>query len=721
MDGRQRIRTRLAALGFVSLLGQVVLLRELLVASFGSELVAILGLGVWMLGTAAGAFLGGRKEALDRLLGSGLVLLGGLLVIGMGAARLHRLWLPGTPGAFLAPGAQALLLAATLLPASMLSGWLFQAAVRCGRAEGLGLAEGYGTECLGGLGGGLLATFLPALGIGNAGLGLLALSGGLLGAYPPRKRWAGWGSLLLVLGSTWIGAGPLDRLLGRGAEPGSRASVETPYGRTTLRERDGQRSVFVNGALAFESEGTTAEEFVHPAAVRVETPRRVLVLGGLAEGLVQEVLKHGPDRVLGIEMDARALALALEGAPEGTREALAHPAVQVCTGDPRRQVEDSQETFDLILSALPEPDSGQSNRFYTQEFFLACRGRLSPGGVLALRLRMAENHWTPLQLQRGASVWKALAGLFPQVRILPGSETVMVASAPNANPDPTLDELLGRWRGRGIEARLVGPPYLRYRFGNDRGPRLEAAFMQAQVQPNQDRRPVCHPLTLALWVARFDPDMAPAVAGMGPRLSSGAPRGILLAVAVVAGGFGIARRHRRLRTALLAALGGFLGMGLEAVVLLGFQARHGALYQDLGLVLAAFMGGLAAGSRAAERVFAVREASSGRRTSFPGIVLALALGFLALVVAGLLTHPAWISLGLASGLLLLGGGLSGALLAWAAREVAPGCDAGLWYGADVLGGFLAAMLVGIGFAPILGLPGTALLFGVVALGGLLLV
>jgi spermidine synthase len=40
---------------------------------------------------------------------------------------------------------------------------------------------------------------------------------------------------------------------------------------------------------------------------------------------------------------------------------------------------------------MPEPASGQSNRFYTKEFFEQCAGKLNSGGVTALRLRSAEN------------------------------------------------------------------------------------------------------------------------------------------------------------------------------------------------------------------------------------------------------------------------------------------------------------------------------------------
>ena len=58
----------LLALGALSLLAQVVLLRELSVALYGSELLYVLALGTWLLWTASGATLGRIVAPRPRLL-----------------------------------------------------------------------------------------------------------------------------------------------------------------------------------------------------------------------------------------------------------------------------------------------------------------------------------------------------------------------------------------------------------------------------------------------------------------------------------------------------------------------------------------------------------------------------------------------------------------------------------------------------------------------------
>ena len=52
----------LIVIGLVSILGQVTILRELSVAFYGIELVYILAIGLWLLGTAVGAMIGYRRR-----------------------------------------------------------------------------------------------------------------------------------------------------------------------------------------------------------------------------------------------------------------------------------------------------------------------------------------------------------------------------------------------------------------------------------------------------------------------------------------------------------------------------------------------------------------------------------------------------------------------------------------------------------------------------------
>lgn len=141
-------------------------------------------------------------------------------------------------------------------------------------------------------------------------------------------------------------------------------------------------------------------------------------------------------------------------------------------------------------------------------------------------------------------------------------------------------------------------------------------------------------------------------------------------------------------------------MVLECALLLGYQTHAGVLYRDLGILMTAFMAGLASGAAAVART----GSSTAKR-------LATVVAFVAVALASAL----WLSAGspgglpAASALLLALGFLVAAIVAHAAlfRRPDPLHVVAPVYAADLLGGAAGSLLAGLVLIPILGLPGTA--------------
>jgi hypothetical protein len=219
------------------------------------------------------------------------------------------------------------------------------------------------------------------------------------------------------------------------------------------------------------------------------------------------------------------------------------------------------------------------------------------------------------------------------------------------------------------------------------------------VPANTDAHPICHPLTLGLWLSRFMPSLGSrSLLPSQAQLASG-----LLALGLLAGtGMLLARSSARGRALALAAISGTSGMLLQGALLLAFQARHGVLYGDLGLVLTLFMLGLAAGAFLP-------------RLGVRPVTCALAL--VALAAAPAVAQPARLAWGPAALLLGLSGLASGALFGVAGRTL-PG-EGGSLYGADLAGGCLGALCAGL-LLPFTGLAAGPILVAILALGATLL-
>jgi spermidine synthase len=489
--------------------------------------------------------------------------------------------------------------------------------------------------------------------------------------------------------------------------PGLLVTRDSPYGRITATVLAGQVSVFTNDALAFETGGTEAELFAHLTALQHPEPRRILVLGGGWDGTLRELLRHRPVRIDAVVLDLDPIALLRRYLPVDIRASLNDPAVQLTRADPRRFLKNSGFAWDLILVDMPEPSSGETNRFYTREFFAQCAARLHPGGIVALRLPTAENLWTPQTTRRTASVYHALASVFPEVLTLPGAMTVMTASTAPLPRSPKI--LTDRLRERGLQTRLVSPPYIRYLFMNDRFADVGKRLKEAAVPANTDIRPVCYPFAVMSWLTRFFPKLALAeLPGFGTegkgfgKIGWGVGLGIGLALLFLG-----SRLRPNWQRGLLAAVAGFLGIVSEAVLILAYQAKEGVLYQDIGLLLAAFMAGLALGAPVLRDLIL----GTGVKKKWVrgwGLALLAGFGILDFAAIGTVTGGAAGGLLLTAALLAATGFQVGGLFAYA----------GLWgvrdqkkvigplYAADLIGGCLGAILGSLALIPIFGLAGT---------------
>jgi spermidine synthase len=713
---------RLFLVGVLSLLCQIVLLRELNVAFYGVELAFAVALAAWMVGSAAGAAVLPRRAPATRGRLSWLIAIAALVLpVEVVISRASRLVLGGVPGAFLPIEHQALTLAAAVLPPSLLLGLAFRLAAELSRANGRTLAWAYALESAGACAGAAIAAVAFVFGVRTFTLAILTagiVPAALLATAGRRLVLAGRASrvarsvsrlrnpviLLAVLAATAAAAFVAPRIdvrMTAWSHPSVVDSLDSPYARITATSDGSQTALFADDVLVYESEAAQQEELAHVAALQHPAPRRMLQLGGSVEGLDRELRKHRPERLVLVEQDRTFYELAARY--------LRLPS-EVVFDDPRDFLRRSA-AFDVIVVATPQPTSGQSNRFYTAEFFEECRAHLAAGGVLAFKLDVPENVVTALPALRAASILAAARTAFRFLEVLPGASAIAVASG---DPLPaTAGVLVDRLTARGLSTRVVTPAYLRYLYANDRREGL-TRLRDAGAAPNADARPVCYQLAALTWVTKFYPGLlavSPIIADLSPdvgrhadtRSANALYTGGVAAALVVAAGFAIARRLRRTRAVLLASVAGLSGMLLETVLLLSYQARSGALFERVGVLLTAFMAGLAAGAWAVGRLMSRRRRPGTARAATAALLAAsAAVGGLtgALVVANV-----GMGLMLASLLLFAAGSLVAGIFACAGAMAASdaGDAAGRLYGADLVGGAAGSLVAGLVLVPFAGL------------------
>lgn len=748
---RWQDRAFFVAIGLTATIGQLILMRDLVALFYGNELLYGLVLGTWMAWVAAGAWGLGRLPVFGRPgpgRAVGLAVLGLALPAILAAARAGRTLMAVTPGALVEFGPLLAAVALLLAPICLLSGALFTMGVRLAGPEGLGAGRAYVWESIGAVAGGALFSFALIRWLDPWQTALLVAAADLTtaaGLWPwacgggertvaarPGPAWRFAPLLLLVLVPAALLLGPsLNWATLRWQWRDLVFAADSLYGRLAVEARGEQRIFYTDGLLAFETQGTTPEEVVHLPLLMHPSPSRVLLVGGGVAGNLREALKHPADRITYVELDPLLIRAAHAYLPPDQAAVLGDPRVRLITTDGRLYVKTTADAYDVVLLDLPEPVTGALNRFYTAEFFREVRAILQPGGILALTLPSAENYWSPELAQRNASIDRTLAAVYPHLLVLPGERNIFLASdQPLASAPGVLAARLGE---RGVQTRWVTPAYIEYLFTTDRFAAVRRALDTASgVRLNRDLYPISYYYAQALWAAMIYPDLRRAFAS-AELLSFwwlAVPFALLAA---------LARWRRPWRMAVTVACAGFGGMLFEVVILFAFQVVHGYLYAEVSLIVTAYMAGLVLGGGAANR-WLDRAARRGRalaqaqgRRAMAGALAGTALGgglFPLLLSAGIrLPAPTFPLLALIAGCLggaifplavamRLAGQATAELPAGRGRGPGPtseGLVAGGLYGADLLGGCLAALLGATLLVPVLGIPQTC---AAIALAGL---
>ncbi len=692
--------------GVLALLGQVVLLRELLVAGFGVEVLYILGLATWLLWTALGTGAAALSSSFSPHLYRPLLILAGTAIpISVVFVRYAHGLFGGVPGAYLALGQQLVLVLLALLLPGMLLGFLFRLAAGRFVAAGGTLGRAYAWESLGSVIGGLASTLLLAFHVTNYTQALLCMLVAGLAVMPRLKRSR---CCVLPLASVWLIltvlalaiAPQTDRVLTGRTFPDLIAGYDSPYGRISITKRAGQTVVFVNNTLAYESESVEAEPLVHLAALTLnESPQRVLLLGGGVNGLLAEVLATQPVHTDYVDIDRMLLEDIRPVLPVELAEAFDHPAVTTHVGDPRRFLHRSAETYDLIISGMPPPTSLQTNRYYTVEFMRQVAAHLEADGTFAFALPSAENYWTPVLAKRNASIYSAMREVFGATRILAGQSELYMGRTRKPFPSPEVQAL--RFEQRVPETRLVTLPYIRYRLTNQRNAIALEKLEAARAPVNADLNPAGYRFALQWWFSKFLPELGFTETGRSEMTRwlwlGGVAVPIMLALLIAR-----RRRSEKGRLLVLAWLAGFLGMLLETVILVYFQVKYGVLFRDIGLLLTGFMAGLALGGWL---MSARLERSAANNLSLHKTGAALGVLLLGGGLAVVFHTQATLGAALWIGAQLLTGLFTAGLFATAAHgfNANAGEHISPLYGADLAGGLMGSVLASLVLIPQFGL------------------
>jgi hypothetical protein len=258
---------------------------------------------------------------------------------------------------------------------------------------------------------------------------------------------------------------------------------------------------------------------------------------------------------------------------------------------------------------------------------------------------------------------------------------------------------VARLENRRIRARIISAKFLRYAYTNDRFGEISRILESGTAPVNTDTRPICYQYTILIWLSKFVPSSILWDFSF-PELSGGRKTFILVVLSLPF--LLLMRSSWSIKRTVLTGMAGFAGMVLETILLLHYQTKHGILFQDIGILLTGFMGGLALGAFAFARM---------QYRISKGFGIALFAGFAGLSAVIGLEISSGSDAGLLEilGLLALTGFFVSGVFAFAGLYAAgdQGEVIAPLYAADMIGGCMGSVLASLVLAPLAGLAGTA--------------
>ena len=187
-------------------------------------------------------------------------------------------------------------------------------------------------------------------------------------------------------------------------------TADSAYQRIVVTQGNAGHRLFLNGNLQFaeRDEYRYHEALVHPAmaafAASPDARRKVAVLGGGDGMALREILKYpGVESVTLVELDP-AMTRLFSTQPALTRlngQALSSPKLKLVHSDAFRWLEQSNESFDVIVVDFPDPTNFSIGKLYTNAFYALLDRRLSASGYAVIQttspLVARKSFWTVVQ------------------------------------------------------------------------------------------------------------------------------------------------------------------------------------------------------------------------------------------------------------------------------------------------------------------------------------
>ena len=345
---------------------------------------------------------------------------------------------------------------------------------------------------------------------------------------------------------------------------------ESRYGRIAVYKDKEQFTLFMDGTPVFSSQNLTmAEETIHYPLSQLDNPQNILIISAEG-GMLEELQKYRPARIDYVELDPEISSVLFRF---GLIKNI--PGLHVIHQDARAYLTKSDEIYDAIIVNLPEPETFQINRFFTDRFFALAKQHLTGSGILSFSVQGFDSYLAEPQRRKISSLYNTVSEHFGHVLLLPGQRIFFLCGN-----RPIRTDIPAFLLEKGIQTSYISGFY----YGdltNERITRLNN-LLDPAAPKNIDESPQLMRLVFSQWFVKFSTSPNLFIAGLT----------ILLFIYMAC--------IKAEEFVLFST--GFTTMGSEILIIFAFQIFFGYVYFQIGLIITVFLAGLLPGAWFGEKL-----------------------------------------------------------------------------------------------------------------------
>jgi len=606
--------------GFGGMVAQTILLRELLVLFSGNEYSIGIIISAWVISEAVGAYIGGKfnKSFNLEILISSVLSFSMIFPAGIYLTRIFKSLLDIPPGIGVGMLSISYCSFIILFPVGMLHGFFFTMACsvynQITGKDKVSAGRVYFYEILGTIAGGAAVSlfFIPFFNSFFVALVIVLMSAisCMFFAKSTDITTLDRKNRLLFLCSSSLSITTCIMMIFNVDNKMHMASIDRQWAKQNVVSY--QNSIYQNIVVVknedqytFFTDGipfvTTpvpdiafVEEFAHLPILAHPKPKNILILGGGAGGVINEILRHPTvEKIDYVEIDPAFLRTIKRFSTSLTETELNNPIVKLHYKDGRIFIRNTKDKFDVILLGLPPPSTLQMNRFYTEEFFTLIKHVLSTDGILVLTMPGSYSYYGKALKELNASIIETLKSASLYVFVLPGEYNIIFASQSDRITGLSPFLLYKALVERKIETRLITLTHLDDRFEKRRQAWFSSSLEDTKIAINRDFSPMGLYYNISYQNMLFSPSLKPLF-----EFVKHINQTFLLAfIACVFLLFlFLSIKHRSIVIPYAITTTGLFVMVFELVLIFSFQIFYGYVFYEIGILMTVFMAGMAAGS-----------------------------------------------------------------------------------------------------------------------------